>query len=419
LSVFERTTLPNGVRIFTAPMEHVQSTACYVMLGTGSRYETAERSGAAHFVEHMLFCGTPRRPSVRALTGEVDAIGGRFNAGTSKEAPYYYVKCAFDYAPQAFDVLADMVRNSLFDPGEVEREKGVIVEELRSKLAAPSDYVDEYFEWLVYGDSPMGRLRIGSEETVTGMERETLLDFVRSYYEPSRLVIGVSGRQDEALLSTVEELFGDLSGERAPDPTPAPASSEARVLLDTKPIEQAHLCLGMRAYPMGHPDEYVVELLSTILGGGLSSRLAEELTMQRGIAYSVYSVAASHSDCGTLFAQGGVNVDKVDEAIGAIIGEFRRIAEEPVDSDELEKARNYMKGSFVFSTETPQGLITAALYDEVLEGATREPAAVLALMDAVTGPDIQRVASDILAGGLYLSIVGPFDDAERFEQLIA
>jgi len=400
-------------------MERIQSTACYVMVEAGSRYESAQQQGVAHFVEHMLFCGTPTRPSVRALTGEVDAIGGIFNAATGKEATRYYVKVQSEYARQGLDVLADMIRNSLFDESEIEREKGVIVEEMRAKFDAPSDYVDEYFELLVYGDSPMGRIRIGTEETVTATTRETLVGFVERMYEPSRLIVGIAGRYDDSLLGAVEELFGDLKGERAPAAERIPATNGRRVMLDTKPVDQAHLCLGMRTYPIGHPDEYVVELLSTILGGGMSSRLTEEITMQRGLAYSIYSVAAAHTDVGSMFAQSGVNVDKVDEAIAAIVTEFRRVAEEPVGSDELEKARNYMKGRFAFSIETPQGLIRTGLYDEVLEGAAREPGAVLAVMDAVTAEDIQRVSREILDGGLYLSIVGPFDDADRFEQLIA
>jgi predicted Zn-dependent peptidase len=419
MSTFERSTLPNGVRIVRAPMERVQSTACYVMLQVGSRYETAEENGAAHFVEHMLFCGTPRRPSVRALTGEVDAIGGLFNAATSKEYTLYFVKCASEYAPQALDVLADMLRNSLFEPSEFDREKGVIVEEIRAKFDAPRDYVDEYFERLVYGDSPMGRLRVGSEETVTGMARQTLLDFVGRYYEPSRLVVGVSGRQDDSLLSTIDGLFGDISGERAPDPEPVPAADgAARVLLDTKPIDQAHLCVGVRTYPIGHPDEYVVELLATILGGGMSSRLTEEVVMQRGLAYSIFTAPAAHTDAGAMFAQSGVNVDKVDDALAVIVTEFRRISDERVGSDELEKARNYMKGRFVFSTETPQGIIGSALVDEVLEGATREPEDVLALMDAVTADDVQRVAQDVVSSGFYASLIGPYDDPDRFERII-
>jgi predicted Zn-dependent peptidase len=247
-----------------------------------------------------------------------------------------------------------------------------------------------------------------------------LVGFAQRMYEPSRLIVGLSGRVDDALLARAAELVGGLEGTRAPDPPPAPApNGGSRVILDTKPIEQVQLCLGVRAYPELHPDHYAVRLLSTVLGGGMSSRLTEELTMRRGLAYSVYTVALSHSDAGELYAQGGVNVDKVDEAIGVIVDELRRMAEEPVPSDELEKARNYSKGRFVFSTETPQGLIIHGLFDEVLTREVREPDEVLDAMDAVTADDIQRVAGDLLTGGLYLSLVGPFDDPDRFERLIA
>ncbi|MGZ8686979.1 MAG: M16 family metallopeptidase [Gaiellaceae bacterium] len=419
MSVFERTTLPNGIRVISAPMTHVQSTACYVMLHTGSRFETAETNGVAHFVEHMLFCGTPRRPSVRALTGEVDAIGGLFNANTSKEATLYYVKCASEYGPQALDVLADMLRNSLFDEGEIDREKKVIVEEMRAKFDTPRDYVDENLERLLYGDTTLGRLTIGSEETVTAASRDTLLDFVRRHYEPTRMVVGLAGRVDDSLVDTVNDVLGDLGpadGE-ATQPSP-PAEDGRRVLLESKPIDQAHICIALRAYPLAHPDRYVVQILSTVLGGGMSSRLTEEVTMRRGLAYSVYTVSHGHTDSGAVWAQGGVNVDKVDEAITTIVDEMKRLADEPVGDEELAKARNYAKGRFVFSVETPQGIIARALRSEVLEGSPREPDEVIAGLDAVTANDIQRVAQDLLSRGLYLSVIGPYDDPDRFERLI-
>ena len=417
MTVFERTTLPNGVRVIAAPMDSVQSTSCYLMFEAGSRYEREEDQGLAHFVEHMVFCGTARRPSSKALAGEVDAIGGLFNASTGKEGTYYYVKCASEYAPQALDVLTDMIRNSVFNPEDMKREKSVIIEEMRSKFNNPKDYVDENFELLVYGDTPLGRIRIGTEETVGGMTRDRIVDFAGRMYEPSRLVIGLAGQVDESLLSRLEELIGDLEGARAPGFAPA-AGGDSRVLLESKPIDQAHLCLGVRGYAESHPDRSAVQLLGTVLGGGMSSRLYEELTIRRGLAYSIYMVMFNHSDAGALWAEGGVNVDKVDEAIAVIAGELRRTADEPVPSDELEKARTYAKSRFVFSTETPQNLLTRALWDEVKGGGVREPAQHLDALNAVTAEDIQRVAGDILGGGLYLSLIGPYDDPARFERLL-
>jgi predicted Zn-dependent peptidase len=418
MTAYDRTTLPNGVRVITAPMDSVQSTACYLMFEAGSRYERAEDQGLAHFVEHVIFCGTPRRPTPKAIAGEVDAIGGLFNASTGKEGTYYYVKCASEYAPQALDVLTDMIRNSLFNQEDVDREKDVIIEEMRSKYNNPSDYVDENFELLLYGDTPLGRIRIGTEETVGGMTRDRIADFAGRMYEPSRLIVGLAGRVDDALLGRVEELLGDLAGTRAPDFEPARANGSATVLLDSKPIDQAHLCMGVRAYPESHPDRPAVQLLGTVLGAGMSSRLYEELTIRRGLAYSVFMMLFNHSDTGALWAEGGVNVEKVDEAITVIADELRRTTEEPIPSDELEKARTYAKSRFVFSTETPQDLLTRALWDEVKVGRVREPEEQLQALNAVTAEDIQRVAADIVGGGLYLSIIGPYDDPARFEKLL-
>jgi predicted Zn-dependent peptidase len=420
VSVYERRTLSNGVRILSAPMAHAQSTACYVMLAAGSRYETPETNGVAHFVEHMLFCGTPRRPTVRALTGEVDAIGGLFNAATSKEYTFYYVKCASEYAPQALDVLADMLENSLFDPGEVEREKGVIVEELRATNDTPRDYVDEIFEQLLYGDTPLGRRTIGTEEKVKAVTRDTCLDYVNRLYEPSRMVVGLAGHVDDGIVAKVEELFGGLAGRPAPGPEPqGDSSGEGRVALDTKTSDQAHLCLGVRAYPLAHPDRYVIQQLAAVLGGGMSSRLTEEVTMRRGLAYSISAINQAHTDAGSLWAQAGVNVDKIDDAIETIAAELRKMAAEPVPQDELEKARTFTKSRFVFSIETPQGILRHALRREALEGAVPEPTEILAGVDAVTAGDIQRVSGDLLDGGLWLAVIGPYDDPGRFERLIA
>jgi predicted Zn-dependent peptidase len=419
MTVFERSALDNGLRILTAPMGHAQSTACFVMLAAGSRYETADTNGVAHFTEHMLFTGTPRRRSVRALTGEVDAIGGLFNAATGKEYTYYWIKCASEYAQQALDVLADMLRNSLFEPSEVEREKGVIVEEMRSRFDTPRDYVDELYEELLYGETPLGRRTLGSEPTVRAVTRETCLDYVGRLYEPSRMVVGLAGRVDDQLLGIVEELFGDLEARPADGPVPLEETKGGSpVRLDSKAVDQAHLCLGMRAYPLTHPDRYVAQLLTTVLGGGMSSRLPEEVTMRRGLAYTIHAIQHGHTDAGSVWAQGGVNVEKVDDAVSTIVGELRRVAEEPVPAPELDKARNYTKGRFVFSIETPQGILNYALKREVLEGRAPEPDEVVAALDAVTADDVQRVAQDLVGRGLYLALVGPYDDPARFEKLL-
>jgi len=218
--VFERTTLPNGVRLLTAPMPHVQSTSCFLMFSAGSRFETEETNGIAHFAEHMFFKGTERRPTSRDIAGEVDSIGGEFNAFTGKEYTGYYVKCAAEHAPTAFDVLTDMIGHSRFDPDEIEREKGVIIEEMNMYFDTPRDFMSGLYESLLYGDQPLGWDIIGRKETVRAATRETFLDYIDRWYKPTRLVVGVGGRFDGELLARVEELVSEFApGEQAgPDP---------------------------------------------------------------------------------------------------------------------------------------------------------------------------------------------------------
>jgi predicted Zn-dependent peptidase len=421
VATYERRTLPNGVRLLTAPMANVQSTSCFLMFAAGSRYETAQSNGIAHFAEHMFFKGTERRPSARHIAGEVDSIGGEFNAFTGKEYTGYYVRCAAEHAPIAFDVLVDMIRHSKFDPDEIEREKGVIIEEMNMYFDTPRDYLNGVYEQLVYGDQPLGWDIIGRKETVRGATRETFLDYLDRWYKPTRLVIGVGGKIEDGLLDRVEELVAEFTpGETAgPEPAQLNGSSE-RVRLQTKQSDQAHVTVGVRSYPLVHPDRYALQLLSTILGGGMSSRLFTEVRERRGLAYYVYGINNSYTDAGSLFAQAGVDINRIDDAVSTIVGELRRIAAEAVPSDELEKARSFTKGRFVLQLESPHGTIQFGLRREVLEGRTSEPTEVLEALDTVTAADVQRVAQDLLGGAdLYLAAIGPFEDPERFERLLA
>ena len=423
MNVFERETLSNGIRVLKAPMPQAQSVACFVMLAAGSRYETRETNGIAHFAEHMFFKGTERRPTARAIAGEVDALGGEFNAFTGKEYTGFYVKCAAEHRDTALDVLVDMVRHSKFDPQEIEREKGVIVEEMNMYFDTPRDFIGGVYENLLYGDQPLGWDIIGRKETVRAATRDTFLDYIERWYTPHRLVIGIGGRIDgEELLPRLEELLGDLSrdGAAAPEPLQPLTNGGARVKVHTKQSDQAHVVLGARSLPLAHPDRYVLMVLATVLGGGMSSRLFTEVRERRGLAYYVFGTNHSYTDAGSLYAQAGVDIARVDDAVRTVVSELRRVAEEPVPPDELEKARNFTKGRFVLQVESPHGMIMFGLRREVLEGRAADPAEVLAGLDAVTADDVQRVARQVLGeNGLNLAVIGPFEDAERFERLIA
>jgi len=421
MSVYERHSLSNGLRVLTAPLDHAQSVACYVMLAAGSRYETAANRGIAHFAEHMFFKGTERRPTARDISMEVDSIGGEFNAFTSKEYTGYYIRCAGERRDQAFDVLVDMLRHSKFDPEELEREKGVIIEEMNMYFDTPRDYVGSVYEELLFGENPLGWETIGTRETITGATQQTFLDYIGEWYTPPRMVVGCAGAVGDDLVPMLEELLGDVSGADHGRPAPAQVerTSEPQVKIHRKDSDQANVAVGVPSYPLDHPDRYALQLLGTVLGSGMSSRLFLEVRERRGLAYYVFGLNNSFTDTGTLYSQAGVDLKRADEAVGVIATEFKKLAEERVPEAELEKARALAKGRFVLQTESPNGLILFGLRREVLEGEATEPEELLAGLDAVTADDVQRVAQDVIAGtGLRCALIGPFDDEERFAKLL-
>ena len=422
MSVFERHQLSNGLRVVTADMPQVQSVTCMIMLAAGSRYETPDTNGIAHFAEHMFFKGTERRPSAREIGMEVDSLGAEFNAFTSKEYTGYYVKCAADYRDPALDVLVDMIRNSKFESEEIEREKGVIVEEMNMYYDTPRDFIGGVYDQLLYGDQPLGWDIIGRKETVRAATRETFLDYIGRWYKPVRMVVGLGGRLNGDALGTAERLLGDLEPDDTPAPEPVRLNGDEgpRVTIHHKDSDQAHLCLGVRSYPFVHPDRYALQLLATILGTGMSSRLFSEVRERRGLAYYVFAANQSYTDAGSLYSQAGVDIARCDEAVETIAHEFHRIAGETVPADELEKARALAKGRFVLRLENPQGMTMFGLSREVLEGRAVEPQEVLDGLDAITAEDVRRVAQDVIgSNGINLALIGPFEDEDRFAALLS
>jgi predicted Zn-dependent peptidase len=419
LTIFQRNTLDNGLRVLTADLPHAQSVAVLVTLAAGSRYETPETSGIAHFSEHMFFKGTERRPTAKEIAGAIDAIGGEFNAFTGKETTTYYVKCAAEHRDVALDVLVDMIRNARFPEEEIEREKGVIIEEMNMYYDTPRDFIGGVYEQLLWGDQPLGWDIIGRKETIRDATRDTFMGYLDRWYKPSRMVVGIAGRIGADVLDRVQELLGDLTDADTGEPEPAAAQANGRIRVHTKQSEQAHVSLGVHSLPLDHPDRYPLQLLATALGGGMSSRLFSEVRERRGLAYYVYGLNHSYTDAGTLYAQAGVDIARIDDAVSTIAAEIRKIAAEPLGAEELEKARNFAKGRFVLQLESPQGLMMFGLRKEVLERRLPDPADVLRGLDAVTSDDIARVATDLIgADRLRLAVIGPFEDAARFEPLL-
>jgi len=419
VSTFEHNVLGNGLRVLTAPMPQAQSVTCMVMLAAGSRYETPETNGIAHFSEHMFFKGTKRRPSARDIAGEIDAIGGEFNAFTGKEYTAYYVKCAAEHRDIALDVIADMLRNSRFDAEEIDREKGVIVEEMNMYFDTPRDFIGGVYEELLYGDQPLGWDIIGRKETVRGATRDTFTSYLDHWYHPQRMVLGIGGRIGDGLLERAQELLGDLPRVETGEPEPTKPFEGGRIRVFTKQSDQAHVVLGVPSYPLEHPDRYALQVLSNVLGGGMSSRLFTEVRERRGLAYYVFGTNHSYTDAGSLYSQAGVDINRIDEAVTTILGELRTIAADPVPADELEKAKSFAKGRFVLQLENPQGLILFGLRREVLERRVPDLDEVLAGLTAVTVEDVQRVAQDLITDEkLRLALIGPFEDSDRFEKLL-
>ena len=423
MAVFERQTLDNGLRVLTAPLPHAQSVACFVMLAAGSRYEEQGNRGIAHFAEHMFFKGTERRPSSRDLTTLVDGIGGEFNAFTSKEYTGYYVRCAGADRDVALDVLIDMIRHSKFDPEEIEREKGVILEEMNMYFDTPRDYIGSVYEALMFGDNPLGWETLGTKDTIKEATRDTFTDYINRWYTPDRMVVGVSGMVGDDLIPTLERMFGEMPANgRAELDSPAQQNGAdgPYVRVHKKDSDQAQICIGVPSLPLEHPDRFALQLLATVLGSGMSSRLFLEVRERRGLAYSVHGSNHSYTDAGTLYSQAGVDLARIDDAIKVIVEQFQRMADEPVPSDELEKARAFAKGRFVLHTESPQGLIMFGLRREVLEGQAIEPEEILAELDKITVEDVQRVGQELIdRKARHLAVIGPFDDDERFASLLS
>src|SRR5258708_18773997 len=419
MSTFERTVLDNGLRVLTANLDHAQSVTCMIMLAAGSRYETPKTNGIAHFSEHMFFKGTERRPTARDIAGEIDSIGGEFNAFTGKESTAYYVKCAAEHRDVALEVLVDMLGNSRFDGDEIEREKGVIVEEMNMYFDTPRDYIGGVYEDLLYGDQPLGWDIIGRKETVRAATRDTFMSYLGQWYQPSRMVLGIAGRIGADAVERAQELLGGLPAADTGAPTPVQPHANGRVKVFTKKSDQAHVILGVPSYPLEHPDRYALQLLATVLGGGMSSRLFTEVRERRRLAYYVFGTNHSYTDAGSLSAQAGLDINRIDEAVSTIAAELKTIAAESVPADELEKALSFAKGRFGLQLESPQGLIMFGLRKEGLERRAPDPEEVLAGPSAVTAEDVARVAQDVIADArLRLAVIGPFDDDARFEKLL-
>src|SRR5437870_4084593 len=412
--------LPGGARLVTETMPERHSTSVVFMFGGGSRLEDERLAGVSHFIEHLFVKGTKRRPSSKEIADAIEGVGGFVNASTDKELTAYWARIPSEHMALGFDVLFDIVTNSRLDPTDVERERMVILEELRMYQDQPQDYVQNLFEELIWPGHALGRDIAGTEESVSRLGRDDILEYADAHYRLPNLVVGAAGSLDEA--STISEvtrnlsLRPDMNGalELAP---PLPLDSP-RVLVRRRGTEQAHICLGARAVSYLDPDRYALDLLNTVLGEGMSSRLFLNIRERLGIAYDVHSFTQKHRDTGYLGVYIGVDPKKAVDAVNAVMAELRSLTEHEVAAAELARAKEFTKGRLRLELETTNGVVFWLAYQELLLGEINTIDDEIALVDAVTAADVVRVAAEVFSRPMQMSAIGPFSRDSAFRLAI-
>ena len=419
--MYQQSTLDNHLRVLTVPLPDARSVALGVYLGVGSRHESDAESGASHFAEHMLFKGTRRR-SARDIANVIESVGGYANAATGRERTGYYTLVTPEHLPTALDLLSDMLLNSRFRPSELERERGVIIEEINRILDTPDDLVYELIASLEWPDSPVGRSIAGTHETVAAMSRAQLLRFVKRHYVPSASAGVVAGPLvHDRVVSEVARYFWSWEPAEAPEPSPAaPRTPETQLTAEIRGTEQAQMCLSVRGVARRDPNRHAVDVMTAILGDGMGSRLFQEIREKRGLAYSVDASSSHLRDTGAFVVYAGVSPERAQEALEAIIGELDRIRRRVVNKGELARAKEYTKGRLLLGLETPAAN-AGWVGSQVVQGLDiKTPEEWIAELDSVSAEDVRWVARMLFDGAApRLALVGPFEDVERFRPLLA
>jgi predicted Zn-dependent peptidase len=400
-------TLPSGLRLVTESMPHVRSVTVGVWIKRGSRHESDAEAGVAHFVEHMLFKGTTTR-SAQVIAQTIDSIGGQLDAFTAKEYAGYYIKVLDEHLPLAIDLLADMVMRPALTPADIEREQSVILEEIKMVEDAPDDLVHEVFVQQFWDQHPLGRPILGTPDTVRSFTSPVLRAYFERTYLAPNLVVAAAGHLDhDRLRDLVARAFADLpplahvADEVPPVVTPG-------LIVREKDIEQSHVCLGTRAYPQAHEDRHAIFVMNTILGGSMSSRLFQHIREDRGLAYAVWSSLISYSDAGALTIYAGCAVDRVHEVVELTLAELAMMRDASVAPDELQRAKDHLKGSLMLSLENTSSRMSQLARQELMFRHQFTLDEILAAIDAVTAGDVRRVSQELfLDGAAVATVVGP------------
>ncbi|MEA2622255.1 MAG: hypothetical protein QOH61_1165 [Chloroflexota bacterium] len=417
--MFQRTVLPDGPRVISARLPGTRSLAVAVYVLVGSRLENRERAGVAHFMEHLTFKGTAAFPTTRDVSEAIEGVGGTSNAATDRESTVYWARLPRREADRAFNVLAELVVRPLLREADIDRERDIIVEEIRSYRDDPGQHIYNVFDEGFFGDTPLGWEIAGDEESVRALSVEDIHAFWEAGYRPANLVVAAAGDlPHEEVVELTRRHFGIGTGV-VPEFAPAPSIPAVRVTVRESAIEQAHVCLGLPALPRDHPDQWTLELLNTVLGDGSSSRLFQRVREEAGLAYDVHSFQTDYADCGALQIYAGVDPHVMTKALAAVLAELARLRDETVPRQELNKARAYTRGRLELRLEESRHMAAwlggqEALHDRVL---TLDDA--LAAIDRVTASDIRILAERLITDeGLCLAVVAPPGHARHLERAL-
>jgi len=425
-----RTVLPGGLRVITESLPAVRSAAFGIWAGVGSRDEDREHAGATHYLEHLLFKGTKRRTALD-ISAAIDAVGGEHNAFTAKEYTCYYARVLDADLPLAIDVLSDMVTGSLIKPKDVDAERGVILEEIAMNEDDPSDLVHEAFSEQVFGDTPLGRPILGTVDSINSISRARIAEHYRTRYTPDTLVVAAAGNLDhDRVVELTAAAFGAIltEAERAGAVCPAPprldgpaagSANGTGVRLLSRPLEQANLVLGCGSLARTDDRRFALGVLNAAIGGGMSSRLFQEVREKRGLAYSVYSFSSQHADCGQWGVYAGCLPAKTEEVLAICQEEIAKVISSGLTDEELDRGKGQLRGSIVLGLEDPTSRMSRLGKSELVYPRLEPVDEILAEIEAVSHDQVREVAATVLGQPKALAIVGPFDDADAFAAALA
>lgn len=418
---YKKTTLANGLRIITVPMKDTQTATVVVMVGVGSRYESEKEAGLSHFIEHMFFKGTEKRPTFLDISEELDSIGGEFNAFTGQDRTGYYAKADSKHIAKIIDVVSDIYLNSKIDAEEIEKEKGTIIQELNMYEDTPVRNIADVYEKLMYKENPLGRSVIGYKKTINSFRQKDFLNYKNRFYVANDTVLCVAGKIDEnSVLKLVKKYFFEMpKGKKPHFEKVSENQKNPELRIKNKKTDQTHFILGTRSFGEDHKDRYALGLLAVILGGNMSSRIFVEVREKKGLAYRVSTASESFKDCGYLATQAGVEHKNLEEAVRVVLGEYKKIAAEKVSAKELQKAKDYIKGKSVMGMEASDEVAMFFVEQELKRKKIMLLPEIFKKIDAVTPNDILRVAKNIFKEKtLNLAVIGPHKNNRKIKDLL-